>query len=213
MRNTRENRVKRYLMNHNEVTIAKDGCLVAMRRDSHMRKRELVIVPEEMSRGLLYALHINLNHPSLFQLMKVFDTRFFMLDKEKKGKEIVLSCTMCQAVAKIPEEIHTFKANIMPNHPGQAFTVDVLKFDKKKILVAADNFSGFLSTLFINSEKQEDLADGIIQAVTPFKAASLATVRVDQAPAFKALMLRPANLKDAGIELEPAECKNKIHWH
>ena len=86
VRNTRENRVKRYLMNHNEVTIAKDGCLVAMRRDSHMRKRELVIVPEEMSRGLLYALHINLNHPSLFQLMKVFDTRFFMLDKKRKRK-------------------------------------------------------------------------------------------------------------------------------
>ena len=94
----------------------------------------------------------------------------------------------------------------MPNHPGQAFTVTV---DKKKIMVATDNFSGFVSTLFIGSEQQEDLANGIIQAITPFKAASLATVRVDQAPAFKALMLKPANLKEAGIELEPGECKNK----
>ena len=202
-RNTRENSVKRYLMRNNEITIAKDGCLVAMKRDSHLRKRELVFVPEDMSKGLLYALHINLNHPTLFQLEKVFDTRFFMLDKEKKMKEIVQDCTMCQAVARIPEEIHTFKPNKMPDHPGQAFTVDVLKFDKKKVMVATDNFSGFVSTLFIKTEKQEDLEDGIIQAITPFKAESLSTVRVDQAPAFKAIMVKPANLREVGIELEP----------
>ena len=93
-RNTRENSVKRYLMRNNEVTIAKDGCLVAMKRDNHLRKRELVIVPEDMSKGLLYALHINLNHPSLFQLEKVFDTRFFTLDKEKKSKEIFQDCNI-----------------------------------------------------------------------------------------------------------------------
>ena len=208
-RNTRENSVKRYLMRNNEVTIAKDGCLVAMKRDNHLRKRELVIVPEDMSKGLLYALHINLNHPSLFQLEKVFDTRFFTLDKEKKSKEIFQDCNMCQAVARIPEEIHAFKPNSMPDHPGQAFTVDVLKLDKKKVLVATDNFSGFIATLFIKSEQQEDLENGIIQTITPFEAASLATVRVDQAPAFKAIMVRPANLREVGIELEPGECKNK----
>ena len=124
-------------------------------------------------------------------------------------REIIQDCTICQAVARIPEEIHTFKPNNMPDHPGQAFTVDVLRFDRKKVLVATDNFSGFVATLFIKTEKQEDLEDGIIQAVTPFKAASLATVRVDQAPAFKAIMVRPANLKEVGIELEPGECKNK----
>ena len=67
----------------------------------------------------------------------------------------------------------------MPDHPGQAFTVDILKACGKKILVATDNFSGFISTTFVPSEKQEALNDGVIMAVTPFKAATLAKIRVD----------------------------------
>ena len=87
----------------------------------------------------------------------------------------------------------------MPDHPGQSFTVDILKACNKKILVATDNFSGFISTVFVPSEKQEDLNDGVIMPVTTFKAATMAKIRVDQAPAFKALTSKPSNLRDVGI--------------
>ena len=76
---------------------------------------------------------------------------------------------------------------MMTDNPGQAFTVDVLKIAKRKIVVAVENFSGFVSTTFSNSEKQKDLLDGIIITVSPFKAFSLTKMRVDQAPAFKSL--------------------------
>ena len=79
--NTRVHKVKRYLMKRNNITIAKDGCLIALKRDGRLNNRELVVVPEDMSLGLLYAMHLNLNHPSQFQMMKVIDTRFFMLDR------------------------------------------------------------------------------------------------------------------------------------
>ena len=208
-RNTRENKIKRYLRKDNDITIAKDGCLVAHRRDNNLSNRELVVVPEDISMGLLYGMHINLNHPTSFQLAKVVDTKFFILDKDKKIKDLVSDCTLCQSVARLPEEIHTYKANEMPAHPGQAFTVDILRMCRKKIVVAVENFSGFVSTAFANSEKQEDLMDGIITTVSPFKAVSLAKIRVDQAPAFKALIKNPANLRDLDIELEAGECKNK----
>ena len=87
---------------------------VAMKRDGRLNNRELVVVPEDMSLGLLYAMHLNLNHPSQFQMMKVVDTRFFMLDREQKIRDITKQCTLCQSVSKLPEEIHTFKSNIMP---------------------------------------------------------------------------------------------------
>ena len=37
----------------------------------------------------------------------------------------------------------------------------------------------------------------------------MAKIRVDQAPGFKALISKPSNLRDVGIELEPGQCKNK----
>jgi hypothetical protein len=208
-RNTRENKIKRYLREQNAIRIAKDGCLVAHKRDRNLNDRELVVIPEDVSMGLLYGMHINLNHPTTFQLMKVVDTRFFILDREQKIRKLVADCTLCQSVAKIPVEIHNFKPNEMPNHPGQAFTVDILKMSKKIITVTVDNFSGFVSTTFTQSEKQEDLLEGIITTVSPFKATSLSRIRVDQAPGFKALFKKNANLRDLGIELELGECKNK----
>ena len=105
-----------------------------LKRDGRLNAKELLVVPEDISLGLLHAMHLNLNHPSQFQLMKVVDTRFFMLDRERKIRDLVKNCTLCQSVAKLPEEIHTFKSNLMPNHPGQAFTIDILRTCKKKIL-------------------------------------------------------------------------------
>ena len=209
VRNTKENKIKRYLRSQNEITIAKDGVLVSQKRDRRLQSRELIVVPEEISMGLLYGMHINLNHPSAFQLTKVVDTKFFILNREEKIKKVVEDCTLCQSVAKIPEEIHTFSANKMPEHPGQAFTVDILRMAKKKIVIAVENFSGFVSAVFVTSEKQEDLLDGIISAVTPFQSLSLVNVRVDQAPAFKSLFKKPAELRDLNIKLELGECKNK----
>jgi hypothetical protein len=120
VRNTRENKIKRYLRGQNAIRIAKDGCLVAHKRDRHLNNRELVVIPEDVSMGLLYGMHVNLNHPTTFQLMKVVDTRFFILEKEQKIRKLVADCTLCQSVAKIPVEIHDFKPNEMPDHPGQA---------------------------------------------------------------------------------------------
>ena len=80
---------------------------------------------------------------------------------------------------------------------------------KKNIVVAVENFSGFVSTTFVNSEKQADLLDGIIATVSPFKSITLTNIRVDQAPGFKALFKRNENLADLNIYMELGECKNK----
>ena len=53
-------------------------------------KRELVIMPDDINFGVIYTIHITLNHPTApFQLVKVFDTRFFIFDKES-GVNILL---------------------------------------------------------------------------------------------------------------------------
>lgn len=168
-----------------------------------------MVIPENISMGLLYGMHINLNHPTCFQLCRIVDSKFFILNRDKKIKKLVEDCTLCQSVAKIPKEIHRFKPNQVPDHPGKSFTVDILRHARKFIIVAVENFSGRISTQFINSEAHDQLLEGIIQTVTPYKTSFLSKIRVDQAPGFRKLFKKKADLSDLGIELELGEAKNK----
>ena len=208
-KNTKINSIKRYLQRESNITIAADGCLVSRKFNNKFSSRELIVIPRRFSYGLLYGMHINLQHPSPFQLKKVVDTKFFLLDRDKIIKDIWQSCLLCQSIAHIPKEIEAFKANEIPDHPGKGFTIDILKHAKKLVVVTVDNFSGFLSTCFVKSEDHEHLLEGIIQTVTPFKASTMSTVRVDQAPGFRKLMKNQANLLNIGIKLEFGEVKNK----
>ena len=209
---TKINKVKRYLQKHGKgLTIAKDGCLVVTKRDKHLNSRELVVIPDDISLGLIYAMHINLNHPSPFQLSQLLDTKFFILNKEAKVREISESCTLCCSVAKIPKEIETFKPNVMPDHPGKSFTVDILKMNKRNVMVTVENFSGFISTTFVDTEKTDDLLEGILLTTSPLRSSfsSKIHIRVDQAPGFKSLAKQKKELDDLGIDLELGNAKNK----
>ena len=76
-------------------------------------------------------------------------------------------------------------------------------------MVAVENFSGFISTAFICSEGANDLVNGIIQTISPFRSSITSNIRVDQAPGFKSLMNDSAALKDLNISLELGCAKNK----
>ena len=80
IKNTKINSIKRYLQDNTNITISKDGCLVVSKIDRKFNRKELVVIPEKMSLGLLYSLHWKLNHPTPFQLAKVVETKFFMLE-------------------------------------------------------------------------------------------------------------------------------------
>ena len=144
--------------------------------------------------GLLYSLHLNLGHPTTDQLHQAVDTRFFTQDLTRFCKDVTESYTPCTSVKSIPNEIHKFDSNEVPEHPGLAFTIDVMREAKKLVLVAVDNFSSYMTTTFINSEKEPDLRDGITAAITPFMASSVFRIRVDRAPGFSKRPTR-SNLK------------------
>ena len=204
------NAVKVFFRSDVYTTIDKFGCIVVIKQNrASLIKRDLVAVPNSMSMGLLYSLHINLGHPSTEQLHQAVDTRFFIQDIMKKSTEITDSCTLCTSVKSIPVEVHDYESNDVPEHPGQAFTVDVMRECKKLVLVAVDNFSSYVTTSFIASEKEESLRDGIIATITPFMASSLSKVRVDRAPGFAKMKNEKEVLDKLGIDLELGHAKNK----
>ena len=206
--NSKINTVKRFLQNN--ISIAKDGCIVVLKIDKKLQKKELLVVPDQISLGLMYSLHLKLNHPSPYQLSKLLETRFYILDRDKKANKVWKECTPCQSIATIPKEIKDFKPNEVPTHPGQSFTVDVMKTNKKVILIGVENFSGFVVSTIIPSESKQDLVDGIIAMIPPFMSPHQSTVRVDQAPGFKSILKnRSVDLTDIGIILEGGDVKNK----
>ena len=74
-----------------------------------------------------------------------------------------------------------------------------MKECKKLVLVAVDNFSAYVATTFIASEKEEDLRDGIIAAITPFMANSISKIMVDRFPGFAKMCGQKDGLKKLGI--------------
>ena len=84
-----------------------------------------------------------------------------------------------------------------------------MKENKKLVLVAVDNFSAYVATTFISSEKEEDLRNGILSAVTPFMANSLTRIRVDRAPGFSKMSGQDQAMKKLGLDIELGHAKNK----
>ena len=202
--------VKVFFRSDVNTSIDKDGCIVVIKRSrKSLVTRTLLVIPNPISMGLLYSLHINLDHPTKDQLHQAVDTRFYVQELANKCQAVVDSCTLCNSTNTIPMEVHNYKANTVPDHPGKSFTVDVLRDCSKFVLVATDNFSGFISTAFITSETSEELRNGIIKTITPFMASSLNRIRVDRAPGFAKLSTQTKLLADIGIDVELGDAKNK----
>ena len=61
--------VKRYLQKTHNLTLAKDGCIVSLKRKGkNLVEREFIVSPTSVSTGLLASIHITLNHPFSNQL-------------------------------------------------------------------------------------------------------------------------------------------------
>ena len=87
-----------------------------------------------------------------------------------------------------------------------------MKIAKQNVIVAVDCFSGFISTCFAKSENSNDLLEGLIQTIYPFKSSSMASIRVDKAPGFRKLMKKKPDLTEVGLELEHGDAKNRMLW-
>ena len=112
--------VKVFFRTDIKTSIDNDGCLVVTKRNNkNLVTRTLLVMPNPISIGLLYSLHINLDHPTKAQLQQAVDSRFFVQDLANKCQTIVDSCTLCSSTKHTPQEIHTYKNNIVPDHPGR----------------------------------------------------------------------------------------------
>ena len=87
--------------------------------------------------------------------------------------------------------------------------INVLRRANQMILVCVEVFF-YVTACLIPSEKADDLANTIIQVVTPIRRSNSILVRVDKAPGFlKLINSSQSILYDVGISLQMGNDENK----
>ena len=191
--------------------IIDDGLLVVKHTDPNLfHDSHRIVVPKPFVPAILSMIHLKGNHPSRFQSEKVFQKYFFSPGLKEQLDLLYEQCFLCNAVKKMPQihsDIHT---SAPPQQPGTHMNIDIIRRACQYIMVNVDLFSKFITTTLVDSEKKEDLVDGIIRLVTPLRRSNKTIVRTDAAPSLKSLANNQhPNLVQTGIHMIIGEDFNK----
>ena len=115
-RNLKE--VRRYLR---VATISTNGLLIVNKSDPFVHQRSLIIVHIDILQGLLTALHLQLEHPTKYQLQQVFDRFFYGINSTNIIDAVTNQCSICNSLKQIPRELHEQTSTVLPECPGVFF--------------------------------------------------------------------------------------------
>ena len=191
------------------ASINRDGLVVVRKSNILQADIDLIVIPQAYVDALLTALHIQLNHPSAYQLKKVFSRQFFALNSEKKIQEVTDSCHQCMSLRKLPSPSIPFSSTAPYSHIGSNYSADIMVRSKQKILLVSEEVTKFTKGLFIANENHDTITQGLKEVLTQLHppCSPTATLKVDPAPAMQTIhRLQP--LKSLGILIELGEAKN-----
>ena len=196
--------VKRYLQ---VSTIGPEGVLVVNKPEPFTGNRQLIVVPQDILAGLISALHLQLQHPSKSQLQKVFHRYFYALDSDSEIMHVTSQCHQCAALRTLPQEVNEFTTSLQSPIPGSQFACDVMRRSRQKIMVIRDTLTSYTMARIIPNEQANTLRSAIIETTADLKSAQGATIRVDGATSFQALLHDPG-LESHGLSLQMGRLKN-----
>ena len=202
--------VKKYLAAN--VLISSDGVLVH-RVVKPLHAFDQIVVPEQVLDGLLTALHIRLNHPTAYQMKKMFSRYFYALHAESSIKSATNTCHHCASIKEIPKSlIHQSTAD-PPSRVGSTFSADIIKRCGDKIFIIRENTTSYTLAEHISGETAKEVTKVLIKLCNVLRPSkmSLVTVRVDPASAHKSIVLnasKDCDLAKQNIKVELGRIKN-----
>ena len=171
--------------------------------------RNRIVIPKDFIPAVVAQLHHkHENHPTAYQLEKLFNRYFYGIHTKSVIDEVINSCYLCKSNKYIEPFKKEFKTISNPTHPGITFNIDIMRRNGQKIMVCRDLFSSFTSTAIVKSEQTQCLMNGIIQCTTDIRSKGNITVRTDSATGFKALQ-NNSILEKLGITVETTDSANK----
>ena len=152
---------------------------------------ERVVIPRDISDGLLTAIHIQLQHPSLHQLKQIFSRAFFCLDLDSIAKKVVDSCYTCAALKHVPASYHKQSTSKPAETIGSRYSADVIRRCSQFILMIREDISSFTDAVFIRDEKASTMRDAIVLLSSRLRSPTSprAVIRTDPASALRSLKL------------------------
>ena len=202
--------VRRYLNVVKLSSNPNDGLLIVPQEVPLGKCRQRIVVPQGLLDGLLTALHLQLQHPSKFQLRQVFNRGFFALDADKSIERVVEGCHACAALKKVPARFKSQSTTVPVDEGiGRRFSTDVIRRERQQILLMKEYVSSYATACFVPNESAESLQEGVIRLLSMYRAPSgpPVVVRVDPATGFQSCA-RSRSLSELHITLELGEPKN-----
>ena len=197
-----------------DASLAADGTLIVKTPPSMLTgdiERERIVIPKILVPALLHHMHNHLDmHPAKAQQKAMFQRKFYALALDKHLDLLYKNCYRCAIVQKLPKEIIANETKTEVDHPHSHFHVDVIRRAKQFILTIRDHFSSFQDAILINSEKADDLKDGLLTLITALRKPSTVYITVDNSPGFKSLITtKDQTLEKHKIKLIGTDIINK----
>ena len=192
------------------ASINKDGLLIVRKDNPLNLSSSLIVVPEHYAPGLITALHLQLEHPSAYQLQQVFNRQFYAINSSNTINESIKNCHQCHSLRRLPRPEVPFSSAAPYATVGSNYSADVVHRNRQLILVMCEEVTKYTTGTFIESEQHSSLLKGLKELLFTVHppCSPMATVKVDPAPAFKSLH-RSQPLSDVNIRIELGEAKNK----
>ena len=186
-----------------------DGLVIVKENTPFQKPRQRIVIPRNVAPGLLTALHLELNHPSVHQLQLVFTRQFFALDMHKIAQEVVNSCHSCASLRKLPSLFKQQSTSTDIEKIGSVFSADVLKDYGQLILILRESISSYTVATFIPNETASSLRDGLLTLTSQLRAplSQTATIRTDPASGLRSL-IGDTTLHSHNLSLELGDAKN-----
>ena len=203
--------IRRYLNSNVKLsTSPRDNLLIVTSSEPFKQTTQRIVIPTSVSDGLVTALHLQLNHPSRYQLKAVFNRAFFALDLNRIADQVTDSCHTCAALKKIPAKFHQQTTSESIDRIGEKYSSDVMKRYGQCILLLRESISSYSDAVIISDERADTLRDAIIQLASKFRSPTSpkAIIRTDPSTSLQAL-LGDKSLLAHNLILEIGEPKNK----
>ena len=185
------------LFTKSKISVSKDGVLVHKDYDTYGNVSESILVPSQVMKGLLFALHKKFNCPSRNEMGKIVKRYWFSLGLQKMIDEVWQQCPRCQAAKNIPKEIFE-QSTVKSDGLGRNWAADVIRGDRQFIFCAREKLSSFTVAVIVETEDQESLRNAILQCTAEYIPQDGLIMQVDNCLAFQALK-EDSTLREYGI--------------
>ena len=177
--------------------------------DKNGDKKETIVVPASIMKGLIIALHYRFSHPhpSTKELTALCNRYWFSIGGANLIEDVKQNCQLCKSIAPVPREFfeqHTSRSGKL----GSNWSADVIRGDLQFIFIIREKLSCYTVTTIIPNERHDTLREAIIITTSELIPDDGLTVQVDNASGLVKLV-GDSQLERNKIRVETGRKNNK----